>query len=79
MVVPMFLSEISPTHLRGAIGTLNQFGVVFGMLIAYILGLHQVSFLANTTKWNKDTTKYAYIVFIFRYWETQLAGLIYCH
>jgi hypothetical protein len=38
----MFLSEISPTHLRGAVGTLNQFGIVFGMLIANILGLHQV-------------------------------------
>lgn len=42
VIVPMFLTEISPTHLRGAVGTLNQFGVVFGMLIAYILGLHQV-------------------------------------
>ena len=42
VVVPMYLSEISPTRLRGAFGTLNQFGVVFGMLVAYILGLHQV-------------------------------------
>ena len=38
----MFLSEIAPTNLRGAFGTLNQFGVVFGMLIAYTLGLRQV-------------------------------------
>ncbi|XP_028393811.1 solute carrier family 2, facilitated glucose transporter member 1-like [Dendronephthya gigantea] len=49
VVVPIFLSEISPTHLRGAIGTLNQFGIVFGMLIAYILGLHQI--LGNSTGW----------------------------
>ena len=38
----MFLSEISPTHLRGAVGTLNQFGIVVGMLVANVLGLHQV-------------------------------------
>ncbi|CAB4003094.1 solute carrier family 2, facilitated glucose transporter member 1-like [Paramuricea clavata] len=49
VVVPMFLSEISPTHLRGAVGTLNQFGIVFGMLVANILGLHQV--LGTSTGW----------------------------
>jgi hypothetical protein len=43
----MFLSEISPTHLRGAVGTLNQFGIVFGMLVANILGLHQVLVFQN--------------------------------
>ncbi|XP_046850677.1 solute carrier family 2, facilitated glucose transporter member 3-like isoform X2 [Xenia sp. Carnegie-2017] len=50
VVVPMYLSEISPTNLRGAVGTLNQFGIVFGMLIANILGLHQI--LGTSKSWH---------------------------
>ena len=42
VVVPIYLSEIAPTRLRGALGSLHEFGAVFGVLISYILGLHQV-------------------------------------
>ncbi|KAK2505717.1 hypothetical protein MC885_019537 [Smutsia gigantea] len=37
--VPMYIGEISPTALRGAFGTLNQLGIVIGILVAQIFGL----------------------------------------
>nr|UMM45394.1 SLC2a [Eptatretus stoutii] len=38
-LVPMYLGEISPISLRGAIGSIHQLSVVVGILIAQILGL----------------------------------------
>ncbi|EMP39678.1 Solute carrier family 2, facilitated glucose transporter member 3, partial [Chelonia mydas] len=40
--VPMYISEISPTALRGAFGTLNQLGIVVGILVAQIFGLKEI-------------------------------------
>ncbi|CAK6443258.1 unnamed protein product [Pipistrellus nathusii] len=37
--VPMYIGEISPTTLRGAFGTLNQLGIVIGILVAQFFGL----------------------------------------
>lgn len=37
--VPMYVEEISPTSLRGALGTLHQLGVVLGILLAQIFGI----------------------------------------
>ncbi|KFO22060.1 solute carrier family 2, facilitated glucose transporter member 3 isoform X2 [Fukomys damarensis] len=37
--VPMYIGEVSPTTLRGAFGTLNQLGIVIGILVAQIFGL----------------------------------------
>lgn len=34
--VPIYVEEISPTCLRGALGTLHQLGVVIGILIAQV-------------------------------------------
>lgn len=34
--VPMYISEVSPTALRGAFGTMNQLGVVIGILVAQV-------------------------------------------
>ena len=34
--VPMYVGEIAPTSLRGALGTLHQLGVVLGILIAQV-------------------------------------------
>lgn len=42
VVAPVYLSEIAPIRIRGALGVLNQFGIVLGMLVGYILGLKQV-------------------------------------
>ncbi|XP_069459412.1 solute carrier family 2, facilitated glucose transporter member 4 isoform X2 [Ovis canadensis] len=48
-LVPMYLGEIAPTHLRGALGTLNQLAIVTGILIAQVLGLE--SMLGTATLW----------------------------
>lgn len=37
--VPMYIGEVSPTALRGAFGTLNQLGIVVGILVAQVFGL----------------------------------------
>ncbi|XP_040284160.1 solute carrier family 2, facilitated glucose transporter member 2 [Bufo bufo] len=38
-LVPIYIGEISPTALRGALGTLHQLGIVTGILISQVVGL----------------------------------------
>uniref|UniRef100_A0A1A8FSJ2 Solute carrier family 2 (Facilitated glucose transporter), member 1b n=1 Tax=Nothobranchius korthausae TaxID=1143690 RepID=A0A1A8FSJ2_9TELE len=40
--VPMYVGEVSPTALRGALGTLHQLGIVVGILIAQVFGLEVI-------------------------------------
>lgn len=35
--VPMYVGEIAPTALRGALGTLHQLGIVVGILMAQVM------------------------------------------
>jgi len=39
VVVPMFLGEVSPSRLRGAIGTLNQLMITIGILVAQLMAI----------------------------------------
>uniref|UniRef100_A0A3P9J172 Solute carrier family 2, facilitated glucose transporter member 4 n=1 Tax=Oryzias latipes TaxID=8090 RepID=A0A3P9J172_ORYLA len=48
-LTPMYVGEIAPTSLRGALGTLHQLGIVTGILIAQILGLE--SLLGSEDLW----------------------------
>ncbi|XP_061447174.1 solute carrier family 2, facilitated glucose transporter member 4 isoform X1 [Rhineura floridana] len=48
-LVPMYVGEISPTNLRGALGTLNQLAIVIGILIAQVFGLDTL--LGTPTLW----------------------------
>ncbi|NXI67296.1 GTR5 protein, partial [Anseranas semipalmata] len=48
-VVPMFLGEMAPKNLRGAIGVIPQLFITLGILIAQILGLN--SLLGNANGW----------------------------
>ena len=41
-VAPIYLSEIAPIRLRGALGVLNQLEIVTGILLGLIFGLKQV-------------------------------------
>lgn len=41
-LVPMYLTEISPVNLRGAIGSVNQLLVTIAILFSQIIGLPQV-------------------------------------
>ena len=48
-VSPMYVTEIAPVRLRGSIGTLHQFGIVTGILLANVLGLSEL--LGNAKGW----------------------------
>ncbi|NWT27879.1 GTR5 protein, partial [Cardinalis cardinalis] len=48
-VVPMFLGEMSPKNLRGAVGVVPQLFITIGILAAQILGLHSI--LGNARGW----------------------------
>ncbi|XP_065882116.1 sugar transporter ERD6-like 6 [Euphorbia lathyris] len=37
--VPVYIAEIAPQNLRGALGSVNQLSVTIGIMIAYVLGL----------------------------------------
>jgi SP family galactose:H+ symporter-like MFS transporter len=49
-VVPMYISEISPTRVRGALVTLNQLMITIGILISYITD-YCLSNDANSGSW----------------------------
>ncbi|XP_043532105.1 solute carrier family 2, facilitated glucose transporter member 1a isoform X3 [Chiloscyllium plagiosum] len=48
-VVPMYLGELSPKNLRGAIGVMPQLFITIGILIAQIFGIRSI--LANEKGW----------------------------
>ncbi|XP_061424045.1 solute carrier family 2, facilitated glucose transporter member 1-like isoform X1 [Lethenteron reissneri] len=48
-LVPMYIGELSPTELRGALGTLHQLAVVIGILFAQVLGME--SLLGSESLW----------------------------
>ncbi len=35
--VPMYIGEIAPAHIRGRLVSLNQFAIIFGMLVVYFV------------------------------------------
>uniref|UniRef100_UPI0037E7A452 solute carrier family 2, facilitated glucose transporter member 1 n=1 Tax=Semicossyphus pulcher TaxID=241346 RepID=UPI0037E7A452 len=47
--VPMYVGEVSPTSLRGALGTLHQLGIVVGILIAQVFGMEGI--MGNDDLW----------------------------
>ena len=47
VIVPLYLAEIAPTEIRGAVASLNQLMIVTGILVAYLVN----SALAATEAW----------------------------
>lgn len=43
MLVPLYVSEVSPVRLRGAMGVLHQMAITSTILLSQILGLSNVS------------------------------------
>ena len=48
-VAPMYLTEITPTSLRGAVGTVYQLIITISILLSQILGMENV--LGNEQGW----------------------------
>ncbi|XP_060897087.1 solute carrier family 2, facilitated glucose transporter member 1 [Labrus mixtus] len=48
--VPMYVGEVSPTSLRGALGTLHQLGIVVGILVAQVFGMEAI--MGNDDLWS---------------------------
>jgi len=48
-LAPMYLAEISPVHLRGAVGTVYQLVITISILVSQILGLEQI--LGTAEQW----------------------------
>ena len=49
-LIPIYIGEIAPTTLRGAIGTLHQLAIVTGILVSQIIGLDFI--LGNHELWH---------------------------
>jgi sugar porter (SP) family MFS transporter len=47
LVVPVYLSEIAPTEIRGAVASMNQMMIVIGILVAFIVN----AILASSGDW----------------------------
>lgn len=47
--VPMYVGEVSPTSLRGAMGTFHQLGIVVGILVAQVFGMEAI--MGNDDLW----------------------------
>lgn len=45
--LPMYLGELAPQNLRGALGTMTEVFVIFGVLLAQIFSLQPI--LGNAT------------------------------
>lgn len=56
-VMPMYLMELSPLHLRGATGVLCPLGVTTGVLLGQIFSINNI--LGNTDYWPHLLTLYA--------------------
>lgn len=50
-ICPMYLSEISPTNLRGAVGSVYQLVITISILIAQVVGLEIILGAANRWQW----------------------------
>ncbi len=47
LIVPLYLSEVAPTAIRGAVTSLNQMAIVVGILTAYLVN----AALASSENW----------------------------
>ncbi|KAK7527828.1 putative MFS monosaccharide transporter [Phyllosticta citriasiana] len=50
MVAPLFISEISPPEIRGALLVLEEFSIVFGIVVAYWI-TYGTRFIAGVWSW----------------------------
>ena len=53
MTSPIYIAEVSPARLRGSMVSLNQFAIIFGMLVVYFVNYFIAS--GNDEAWNVST------------------------
>ncbi len=53
MTSPMYIAEISPAAIRGRMVSLNQFAIIFGMLVVYFVNYFIAA--GGDDIWNRDT------------------------
>ncbi|MEM7626336.1 MAG: sugar porter family MFS transporter [Planctomycetota bacterium] len=53
MTSPMYIAEVSPARLRGRMVSINQFAIIFGMLVVYFVNYFIA--LSGSEQWNIDT------------------------
>lgn len=51
-VVPVYIGEIAPAHIRGRLVSFNQFAIIFGMLVVYFVNWGIAN--GNTLEWIND-------------------------
>lgn len=51
-VAPMYIGEMAPAHIRGTLVSLNQFAIIFGMLVVYFVNYGIAS--GQTLEWIND-------------------------
>nr|CAD7589078.1 unnamed protein product [Timema genevievae] len=61
-VIPMYLTEIAPLSIRGAMGVLCPLGLTVGVIIAQILGLKQI--LGTIETWHYLLSLYVLLILI---------------
>lgn len=62
-VAPMYLIELAPLYLRGAMGVFCQLGITFGVLVAQIMSLTQI--LGTEKLWPYLLSCYGILVVLF--------------
>jgi len=53
MTSPMYIAEISPARIRGRMVSVNQFAIIFGMLVVYFVNYFIAG--AGSEEWNVQT------------------------
>ncbi|KRT85756.1 membrane transporter [Oryctes borbonicus] len=61
-IMPMYLTELAPLHLRGAMGVMCPLGVTFGVFIAQVMSLRHV--LGTETSWPILLSLYVIVVIL---------------
>jgi len=51
LVVPLYIAEIAPAHIRGRLVTLNQLAIVSGILLAYIASYYLAGMGLASWRW----------------------------
>lgn len=66
-VVPLYISEIAPPHIRGRLVTYYQFALTFGILVAYLTNAGLLNFsLAQQTASGNNLFNHLFVVEVWR-------------